>query len=261
MTRFYLTLSGLMFLAGCSSGNLVRNAPDATAPADFPNHTAEQIIWQLASRDSLIGSYRSDGRLHVDSPEMSQGIGMSVRASMVDTLYAQLRGPLALDVGRALVTGDSIFAHDKLNRKFYYGALSTVENYVPGGGAPGLLSRTLIGAIYPTLTEGATVTVESDSLLYRVTVTGLVIQRWVIDPSVWRVVSMEELSPTGEVRTSRAFAEFDVIDQLVLPRHVTLSSPMDNLTVTMEHRNLTVNPEELSYPFSRPRDVEKIRLE
>ena len=251
----------LLTAAGCS-GPLVRNAPDVEAPADFPGHTAEQIAYQLATQAPDIRAFRSEGRLHIESPTISQGIGVSIRASLADSLYAKLRGPLSLDVGRTLITADSILAHDKLNHKFYYGPLEVMDRYVPGAGEPGILAKTLLGMIAPTVTESTMV--EADSQFYYVSVmdaAGHIREHWTVDPALWRVVRMEERATDGTVVTSRAFSSFDVVDDFVLPRHVELSSPAEGITITIEHRQLTMNPDPLTFPFSRPRDVELIPLE
>ena len=251
----------LLTAAGCS-GPLVRNAPNVDAPADFPGHTAEQIAYQLATGANDIHSFRSEGRLHIESPTFSQGVGVSIRASLADSLYTKLRGPLSIEIARTLITADSILAHDKLNHKFYYGALTVMDRYVPGAGEPGLLAKTLLGLIVPTVTESTTV--EADSQYYYVSVmdaAGHVRERWTVDPALWRVVRMEERAADGTVMTSRAFSSFDVVDDVVLPRHVVLSSAAEGITISIEHRQLTVNPDPLTFPFSRPRDVEFIPLE
>jgi len=251
----------LLTATGCS-GPLVRNAPDVDAPADFPGHTAEQIAYQLDAGAQDLRSFRSEGRFEIESPPISQGVGISIRASLTDSLYAKLRGPLSIEVARMLITADSILAHDKLNNKFYYGPLAVADRYVPGGGEPGLLARTLLGIIAPSVTESTTV--EADSQYYFVAVldvAGSVREHWTVDPALWRVVQMEERTADGVVLVRRTFSSFDVVDQVVVPRHVELSSPADSITITIEHEQLTLNPDPLTFPFSRPRDVESIPLE
>ncbi|MCH7639955.1 MAG: DUF4292 domain-containing protein [Bacteroidetes bacterium] len=251
----------LLTAAGCS-GPLVRNAPDVQAPAGFPGHTAEQIAYQLATQAPAIRAFRSEGRLHIESPTISQGVGISIRASLADSLYAKLRGPLSVEVARTLITADSILAHDKLNHKFYYGPLAVMDRYVPGAGEPGLLAKTLLGMIVPTVTESTTV--EADSQYYYLSMmdaAGHLRERWTVDPALWRVVRMEERASDGSILTRRTFSSFDVVDDVVLPRHVELSSPTEGITVSIEHQQLTVNPDPLTFPFSRPRDVEFIPLE
>ncbi|MDX1438409.1 MAG: DUF4292 domain-containing protein [Rubricoccaceae bacterium] len=264
MVRIGGVLLFVVLLSGCSN-TLVRNAPTAETPSAFPNHSFWQIQAELAARDSLVRTFRSDGRVHFEGPEISQGAGIGIRASLTDTLYARIRGPLAIDVGRALITADSIFAHDKLSNKYYYGRLAVVDQYVVGGSTPGLLARSLLGVIYPVADGSREVTVEADSAHYTVTLapdvqTGIS-ERWTIDPAIWRVVRMEEFFRDGTPYTLREFSEFDVLGEAVFPRLVQLSSLVDGLTMTVRHQNLAVNPDDISYPFEHPSDAEMIRLE
>ena len=228
----------------------------ANAPADFPTHTAEQIVYQLAAEIPEIRSFRSDGRLHIESPDISQGIGVSIRASLADSLYAKLRGPLSIEVAVVLITADSILAHDKLNHKYYYGSLAMADQFVAGADEPGLLARTLLGLIVPSVTE--TTTVVADSQYYYLEISdpaGSPREFWTIDPALWRVVDMHEQSHDGTILARRAFSSFDVVDEMVIPRTVELSSPAQQISVTVEHQQLTLNPHDLTFPFSRPRDV------
>ncbi len=251
----------LLTFAGCS-GPLVRNAPDADAPADFPNHTVQQIAYQLAAQQPQVRTFRSEGRLEIETQQISQGAGISIRASLADSVYAKLRGPLNIEVGRALVTADSILAHDKLRRKYYFGPLAVTDRYVAGSGEPGLLAQTLVGLIVPTVTEA--MTVDAADQYYHLSVkdgAGHLRQHWTIDPALWRVIRMEERASDGTVLTSRVFSSFDTVNNIVIPRTVELSSPSRGITITVEHQQLTLNPSSITYPFSRPRDVEFISLE
>ncbi len=263
MSKFSRLLAILAFFgaAGCS-GPLVRNAPLANAPAYFPNHTAEQVAYQLALGMPNIRSFRSEGRLHIQSPTISQGVGVSIRASLADSLYAKLRGPLNIEVAVALVTADSILAHDKLNRKLYFGSLAVADRYVAGADEPGLLARTLLGMVKPLVAEHTTIDADSQFYFLRMTDSaGRLRELWTVDPALWRVVAVEERGPDGAVQTRRVFTSFDTVDGVVLPRGVELSSPSRQISITVEHQQLTLNPANLSFPFSRPRDVSRVRLE
>src|SRR5690606_28731887 len=141
-------LSAAYGAAGCS-GPLVRNAPDAAAPADFPHHTAEQIVYRLTEAAAGVARFRTDARAACETPEGTQRVGASLRARVADSVYASLRGPLGITVGRGLVTADSFFAYDQLNARFYLGPLAVADAYVPGAGAPGALGHTLLGLLVP----------------------------------------------------------------------------------------------------------------
>jgi hypothetical protein len=258
--RLPFALLAALALAGCS-GPLVRNAPDAEAPADFPHHTAAQIVYQLTVATAGVAGYRSEARVELAGPRGSQGVGASLRVRVADSVFAALRGPLGINVGRGLATADSFFAHDLLNGRLYLGPLAVAEAYVPGAGAPGALGHTLLGLLVPD--PAVDWEVHADSARYVLTgpASGTTTARYVVDPALWRVTALEEAAPDGVVLTRRRFEAFDVVDGVVVPRRVVLAAPPDSLTVTVEHRQLTLNPEGLDFPFRRPDDAETIRLE
>jgi len=255
-------LTSALWMAGCS-GPLVRNAPDADAPADFPNHTAAQIVQQLAQAAASVAAFRSEARVDFETPGGGQRVGASLRARVADSVYASLRGPLGIHVGRGLVTADSFFAHDQLNGRLYLGPLAAADAYVPGAGEPGALGHTLLGLLVPDPTVPWEV--RADTAVYVLTepavATGQIRRRFVVDPALWRVTALEEVGPGGAVLTRRLFSAFDVVDGVVVPRRVVLAAPLDTLAVTVEHRQLTLDPAGLEITFRRPTDAEVIRLE
>lgn len=257
MPRFLLAL--LVVLGGCS-GPLVRNAPDVDAPADFPNHTAEQIVYHVTAALPAVTTYRSEARISIEGPDFSQRVGASLRARLADTLYASLRGPFSIAVGRGLVTADSFFAFDQLNGTLYVGALAVAERYAPGAGTPGALAQTLLGFVAPE--PEVAWQVAPDSATYVLTEPGEGLRRrYTVDPALWRVTRFEELLPDGALLTVRTFSAFDVVEEVIVPRRVTLASPLDQTELTVEHQQVRLDPESLSFPFSPPSDAEVVVLE
>lgn len=262
--RRLLTVLGLLatasWAAGCS-GPLVRNAPDASAPSDFPNHTAEQVVYQLAQAADAVQAFASESRVAFEAPEGGQSIGASLRARLADSVYATLRGPLGINVGRGLVTADSFFAYDQLGSRFYLGPLAIADAYVPGAGTPGALGHTLLGLLVPD--TAVPWEVHADSSAYVLTEPGPdgLRRRYFVDPALWRVTALEEYGPDNDLLTRRTFTAFDIVDGVALPRRIMLEAPRDGLTVTIEHRRLALDPDALSLSFRRPDEAEVIRLE
>jgi hypothetical protein len=248
-------------VAGCSSGPLVRDAPDTATPADFPNHTAEQVLYQLTASAAPVASYRSEADVALVTPDGDRSAGASLRARLADSLYASLRGPLGITVGRGLATADSFFAHDVLDGRLYAGALAAAEGYVPGAGEPGALARTLLGLLVPDPAVAWEVHPEAATYVLTGPADAGGSRRYVVDPALWRVTALDEFAADGTPLTSRRFDAFDTVDGVVVPRRVVLASPPDGLSVTVEHRQLTLNPPDLVLPFRRPTDAEVVRLE
>src|SRR5690606_28419005 len=146
--------------------------------------------------------------------------------------------------------------------RFYLGPLAVADAYVPGAGAPGALGHTLLGLLVPD--PDVAWEVRADAATYVLTEPeagpdGLR-RRFVVDPGLWRVTALEAFAPDGTAVTRRLFSAFDVVEGVVVPRRVVLAAPLDGLTVTFEHRQLTLDPADLGIRFRRPSDAEVIPL-
>ncbi|MEM1043897.1 MAG: DUF4292 domain-containing protein [Bacteroidota bacterium] len=246
----------LLAVAGCSSGPLVRDAPDLAAPADFPNHSAEQIVLLMeavAKQDSL-AAFVSQANVEVRSPERSADLSATIRHRAADTLWASARGPFGIEVARARATPDSVALHDKFNGKLYLGSVDAASQLLPSPLDMQALFDTLLGRLRPD--RAAEWTVEIDSSYYVLTGDA---ERFTVDPASWRTVRYQGF--VGErLVDERTFSAFDVVGGRVLPRRVVLRNPAEAAEVRIEHRDLTLNPATLAFPFS-PGDAEVIPLD
>ena len=243
-------LAVVIGMSACSHGPLVRDAPDADTDAGYPNHSAPQILAEIDASVAPVRTAKSDGNLTITSPSMNQDAGFSLRSELADSTTAVLRGPFGIIAARALLTPRSFTALDQLNRKLYEGPVSAAERYVPGVASSERGARALFGLISPEPEIEWTVT-SGDNLYQLVgTTPGGTRRTYVIDPGLWRVVSVKETSRAGEVVGSQRFEAFDTIGGVVMPRRVVLRAG-DN-TVVLEHRTLEPNPSDLQIRFSRP---------
>ena len=263
--RFLLCAVGLLLVAGCSSGPLVRDAPDRTAPADFPNHSAEQVLARMAAvdaADSLV-AFSSQAHVEIRSPERNADLSATIRQRAADTLWASARGPLSIEVARALATPDSVAVLDKLNDRLYVGSTAAAAAFLPNRIGPRDLFATLLGTLAPTADEAWTLradTIPRAGGERYYTLTARDGRRvFTIDPATWRTVRYQGFDD-GTLVDERTFSAFDVIDGRVLPRRIEIRNPAGDAGLTIEHRRLSLNPTTLAFPFSRG-DAEVRRLD
>lgn len=251
--RLSLFASFLVALAGCSAGPRVTDTPDAGPVAGYPNHTPEQIRALVEASVGRVQAYRSEARVEAESGGRDLRVSAGLRARLADTLFAVVRGPLGIEGGRALVTPDSFFAHDKLGGRLLYGAAGAAERYVPGASAPGALARALLGLDVPDVGPGWTV--RPDSGRYVLAAPGGA-ETWTISPQTWRVLLVQARAADGRPITRR-YDDFAAVGGVVVPRLAVLASPADGATLRVEHREITLNPATLEFPFSPPPDLER----
>jgi|GEM_PF-492695 len=246
-----LLLLGAALAAGCAAGPLATTEP--APPAAYPNHSAEQILSAMeavARRDSLV-AFQSQARLEIRSPQQNLDATATLRQRGADTLWASIRGPLSLEVARALFTADSAFVHDRLRNRLFVGTVAAVQTMFPGPVGLEEVMQTLTGTLRPDPAVGWFVnaaTVDAAPAYWLTAPDGRL--RIAVDASAWRVLRYERLAPGLGVVDARRFGAFEAVEGRLLPHRVTLADPSEGLEVTIEHRRLTLNPAALAFPFS-----------
>ena len=259
MRPLLLCLIGLLFITGCSSGPLVRDAPELTAPAEFPRHTAAQVVALMAATaaaDSLV-SFSSEARVEIRTPDRDANLSATIRQRAADTLWASARGPLSIEVARVRATPDSFAVLDKLHDRLYVGSTVAAAEFLPAPIGTRELFATLLGTLRPP-GDGANWKVRADDRYYTLSDPGGR-QVFVVDPATGRTVRYEGYVG-GALVDERTFSAFDRIEGRILPRRVEIRNPPEAAVLTVEHRKLTLNPPSLSFPFS-PGNAEVQRLD
>lgn len=265
MRTFSLSLLLGLLIAGCSSGPLVRDAPDLAAPAEYPNHSAAQILALMAATaaaDSLT-AFSSQAKVEIRTPDRNAELSATIRQRAADTLWASARGPLSIEVARARATPDSFAVHDKLRGRLYIGSSAAAARFLPTPVGTKELFATLLGTLHPD-GDGTGWTVRTNSApgdggaRYYTLAAPDGRYVFVVDSATWRTVRYEGYAD-GVLVDERTFSAFDRIDGRILPRRVEIRNPQEDASLTIEHRKLTLNPPTLAFPFS-PGDADVRRL-
>ena len=81
---------------------------------------------------------------------------------------------------------------------------------------------------------------------------------YVVDPAIWRVVSVTEFGADGRQRGTQTAEAFDTVDGVVMPRRVRLEG--EGQTLELEHRRIVLDPDDLRVRFTRPEGYDEIRV-
>ena len=257
--RLALLLALALALGGCLPQPLVSDAPEGGAPAGYPDQPLSVVIGSVEASVAAFRSVAADGDLSYTSPAESQSASFSLRARLADSVVVTVRGPLGIEGGRALLTADSVFVANRLQRQFLLGPLSAADAVVPGASLDGRIARAALGLLVPER-DVAWSLVASDGL-YRLTGRlpgGVGSRSYTVDPAIWRVVRVVEFDAGGRQIGEQTAEAFDTVDGVVLPRRVRLAG--QGTTVELEHRRLVVNPDELRLRFVRPTDYETVEV-
>ncbi|MDZ4702074.1 MAG: DUF4292 domain-containing protein [Rhodothermales bacterium] len=250
-----LALVAGLALAGCSGP---RSAAIEPAASGFPYHSLDQI--QTALADALpatIHSYRAETALSVRSPAQSGSFSANIVHRENDSLLISVSPGFGIVAVRALITPDSVFVHDRINRELTYGSILEVGQFLPLPTDPAGLYQAMLGLLAPELTI-AWVLSNAGGLYILKTPDGR--RSYTIDPAAWRVVRYEERNGEGGLLEERTFSEFERYTDGYLPRRLTFRRPEDDTAASLYYRKLTLNPPDLRFDFSVTGSVRRIPM-
>ena len=248
----------LLWVAGCSGPRAtVDNRPDL--PDAFPSHTVAQIHEQLrAGLPDTIATFTGKANLSLRTPELSGNVTARLAHRHRDSLYMSLTATLGIEAARILVTPDSFFVYDRINKKLNYGSMDYASQVMPAAFTSNDVFPNLLGMLLPESTINWQL--EADTAYYHLRDPDD-LRHFIIDPTIWRVVRYEERSRAGTLVEARTFTEHDRFADVFVPRRIILQRPLDDTNVSMYYRELTFNPSTLSMTLEVGDSVERVLID
>jgi len=257
--RFLTGLAGLLALllvAGCGTtgpaGDIRTEMPDA-----FPNHTSAQIQEQLPSVADSLTSIRIRSGMTLRSPEQSGSFSAEVRYRRADSLFMTISPGFGIEAARMLVTADSFYLYNRIERSLTLGTLREADRVMPLPMDSAEVLPNLLGFLRPD--PGITWEPTPSGDLYRLTSPDGR-ERYFVDPTLWRVVRYELRDSDGAIVEDRTFSEFDRVGGVVIPRRVVFRRPQHESSATLTIRDLNVNRTDLSFALNVSDSVRRVPL-
>ncbi len=234
----------LVSVAGCSGSRAL--APRPELPEAFPHHSLLQIQQHLrpTALDTLL-AFTAKASLSIRSPQQNANLTADIRHRRNDSLYMTLSPGLGLEAARILITPDSFFVHDRINKRLMYGNLEDASAQLPFPVTGDDIFLGLLGLLSPD--DQTNWQLDADSAHYHLRDPERD-RLFVIDPALWRVVRYEERDEQGDLVEARVFEEFDQFEHLFLPREVTFRRPSQETSATLYYRSLNLSPTTVSFP-------------
>ncbi len=253
-TLLPLALLGMLLAAGCS-GTRPRATLPTELPSVFPSHTAAQILENLALNPDTLRALSARANVSMELPENTGSFTAHMQARRDDSLFMSVRVTFGIEAARALVTPDSFFLYDRINKRLVFGPIEYATDFLPAPLVQEDLLPNLLGLITPD--PDAPWQVSADSALYflhdpnrGVTLT--------VDPILWRVVRYEIRDPEGTIIEERDYTDFDRFQDLYLPRRIVYRRPLEKTYASLFYRDLTLNPANLVLTLDVGADVERV---
>jgi hypothetical protein len=249
------TLALTLFALGCRTTRPAVEPP----PADrFPNHTMDEVRLALASAQPIaVAAYRAETALSLRSPAQSGSFSAEIRHRANDSLLISVSPGFGIVAVRALITPDSVFIHDRINKELAFGSVEAVGKFLPLPTDPSVMYQAMLGSLEPD--SSVDWQLSSAGAYYRLAdPAGR--RAYTIDPQHWRVVRYEERDGAGGLVEERTFSEFERYTTAYLPRRLTFRRPADDTAAILYYRSITLNPPDLEFDFRIGSSVRRVPL-
>jgi len=247
--RITLLVAGIvLLLAGCSASSPrdIVFTPDGV----FPDHKVQDILRLLPERPDRLERMALEAQISVSSPDQNGRFTAIVHASGTDSLLARIRFPLGIEGARVLIAGDSAFVYDRIARKVFRSSVRAMEAVLPGSFVGNAMVEETLGFLRPDMDQRWLKS--SDSTRYYLYSPDS-LMRYTIDPAHWRIEQIQQKNARGEVVEQRWYLDFNMMDDILVPRRSILSRPHENTRVAFglkkldaerTHLDLDLNPKD-----------------
>ena len=242
--------------AGCMSSNPARTS-SGSLPDRFPHHTAADILERLPAYPASMNRLYAEARIALSSPEESGRFTAKIDYLHPESLLVRVTFPLGVEGARVLVTADSAWVYDRIEKVVWTGSPERVAEMLPGAVAGLHLVELAMGFEQPN--RDGSWHVDTDSTLYLLTSTDRRL-RYTIDPSLWRVVAIKEWDAEGTLLEQRWYSDFTEVQGETLPRRMALSRPSENMRISMAWHRVELQPEHLTFALKATSEAQRIDL-
>ena len=249
-----MLIGALLLIAGCSSSRGTFDR-DAAMPAGYPNHSYAQIVDSLTAMPFTMDAYESEAALVIKSPVQGGSFSASIKHLKDDSLLISISPGLGIVAVRALVTPDSFFVHDRINKELGLGTIDAMQRLLPLPADASSLYGAMLGTWLPEIGPNWTLSAAQNYYILEDDTRTLF-----VDPVFWRVVRYVENNEAGTLVEERTFSEFKDYDGVYLPRRLTFRRPGDDTSASLFHRKRTINPSSLSLDFNVSSSVKRVEF-
>lgn len=256
--RFFCLLlgAGLLAMTGCASSSSV-NRHSGALPDGFPNHSLREVLSALPPYPRELDRVYVEAQIAISSPEESGRFTAKISYHRPDSMIARIGFPLGIEGARVLMAGDSAYVYDRIAKVLYSGSPERIAAVLPQAVANTQLMEIATGFLTPDVSRSWSLS--SDSLFYFIHSEDETI-RYLIDPSLWRVVGYRLRTPSGTIVEQRTYMDFDLINNVLIPRRMVFSRPQEETRLSMAIRRIDMDPTRLTFDLDVGEGVERIYL-
>ena len=240
-----------LVVAGCA-GTRTSVVGPVSVPDLYEATTVLDSIWTHPIPTSI----KAQVQLSMDTPIHSGTMMADISHRRGDSLLMAftVRG-LGIEVGRALVTRDSIFFYDRLKQ-----SLHTADSNYPA--IPAIFTvqdaiENMLGLIRPMHQSHMQLEQISDRLVLTDTLQN---KAYTIDPALWRTIHVEQRDSADTLIESLYFSDFFTVGEMQFPRRVVYRNPASGINAILHYRSIQINEPIISLSLNLPGGISRVPL-
>ncbi|MXY08177.1 MAG: DUF4292 domain-containing protein [Rhodothermaceae bacterium] len=240
-----------LVVAGCAG-----TRTSVEAPANVPDLYEAAAVLDSIWAHPVPTSIKAQVQLSMDTPIHSGTMMADISHRRGDSLLMAftVRG-LGIEVGRALVTQDSIFFYDRLAQ-----SLHTADSNYPA--IPAIFTvqdaiENLLGLIRPAHQSHT----QLEQILDRLVLTDTLQNKaYTVDPALWRIIHAEQRDSSDTLTESLYFSDFFTVGEMQFPRRVVYRNPAADINAILHYRSIQINEPIVSMSLNLPSGVSRVSL-
>jgi len=225
-------------------------------PVNVPNLYEPSVVLDSIWAHPVPSSIKARVQLSMDTPIHSGTMVADISHRRRDSLLMAftVRG-LGIEVGRALVTRDSIFFYDRLAQ-----SLHTADSNYPA--IPAIFTvqdaiENMLGLIRPMHQSHMQLEQLSDRLVLMDTLQN---KAYTVDPALWRIIHAEQRDSTDSLIESLYFSDFFTVGEMQFPQRVVYRNPASDINAILHYRSIEINEPIVSMSLNLPSGVTRVSL-
>lgn len=247
----YLQLVVLLVLFVLSSCNR-RLAP--TQPPTTRSSTTVPAA-AVQANNITFRYFSAKARAQLDVPNLKQTVNLNIRIRQDSIIWLSV-SVAGFEVARAHITHDSVQVLNKLQREYYAGNFSYLKERFNVDVTFEQLQALLIGNyLSPPANTSPTITTEGPVQRVEYTQSGLAIQQ-LLGLAQGRVQQLAVRDPKTQNQYTVDYSDFQPVEAVKPPfayaTQLKVQQKQTVSTVAISYRNVDIDKEQLSFPFSVP---------
>lgn len=223
----------LCLLAGCAAFRSSR----PLVPTD-----PQQVYFKVAENYRRVQSFRGNGRLIIDSPEMQLAAAATVLTKQPDSMFIKVEATFGVDAGFFFADRKRFESYSPFENTYFFGDVNHMDQL--------LLFRMQVnydemlsgitGAMLPPFDSTFVMTIDNDNYRFEGKREAWRVTYW-IDPKRGAVTKAEQHDSTGALYSRQTFRRFHKTEGVWLPQWLQLDRPTTRERFTIFYDRVAIN--------------------